>query len=128
VALIVARITSQRSLKTVGAFMGRIRSVTTWDGGVSWSGLQVVSPSGKTGYANGPGIYDRNRDQIVLQYQYIPLSSTAPMLNVSYFQVISRDDSKTWMNSVDITEQLRGCNLDSGNMQAQSAGKQSADW
>jgi hypothetical protein len=92
------------------------------DGGVSWSGLQVVSPSGKTGYANGAGIYDRNRDQIVLQYQYIPLSSTAPMVNVSYFQVISRDDSKTWMNPVDITEQLRGCNPDSGNMQAQSAG------
>jgi len=44
------------------------------------------------------------------------------MVNVSYFQVISRDDSKTWSHPVDITEQLRGCNPDSGNMQAQSAG------
>jgi hypothetical protein len=92
------------------------------NGGISWSGLQVISPSGGAGYANGAGIYDRHRDQIVLQYQFIPHSSTAPMVNVSYFQVISRDDSKTWSPPVDITEQLRGCNPDSGNMQAQSAG------
>jgi hypothetical protein len=92
------------------------------DGGTSWSALQVVSPSGRTGYANGAAIYDRRRDQIVLQYQLVPLSSTSPMVNVSYFQILSYDDAKTWTTPLDITEQLRGCNPDSGNMQAQSAG------
>jgi hypothetical protein len=44
------------------------------------------------------------------------------MVNVSYFQVISYDDAIGWTSPQDITEQLKGCNPDSGNMQAQSAG------
>jgi hypothetical protein len=84
--------------------------------------MQIISPSDGSGYANGAGIYDRQRDRIVVQYMFIPLSSTSPMVNVSYLQVVSSDDARSWTKPEDITQQLEGCNPDRGNMQAQSAG------
>ena len=103
---------------------------TSTDGGKTWGNLQTLSPHGKTHYANGAGLYDRVRQRLVVQYDYIPGGSTKPVKDATYFQITSSDDGKTWSAPRDITQQLAACNPGgTGNMQVQSAGSkvQAAD-
>ena len=95
---------------------------STFDNGQTWGNYQVLSPKNMLSYANGNGIYDRIRQKIIAQYAFIPGGSTTPAKNVSYFQIVSHDDGKSWSSPRDITRQLEGCNPDRNNMQLPSAG------
>lgn len=95
---------------------------STMDVGKTWTNFQVLSPPNATSYANGAGIYDRFRDQIIVQYSFIPLGSTRPAKNVNYFQIVSRDDAASWSSPRNITALVAGCNPDENDMMLQSAG------
>ena len=100
----------------------RVVMKTSDDEGRTWNAMQYITPKDQTGFSKGAGLYDRVRDRLVVQYQYLPGGVTDPTVNTTYFQVFSATDGATWSAPVDITAQLRACNPDPGNMMCQSAG------
>merc|ERR1711871_656533 len=84
--------------------------------------MQTLSPRGQNHFANGAAIYDSQRKRLVVQYNFIPGGSTAPVVNTSTFQIFSSDDGETWTEPQDITDMLAACNPNIGNMQVQTAG------
>ena len=100
----------------------RIVMKSSRDGGLSWSPMQFLSPEHRTSYSNGGGLYDRVRDRVLVQYEFIPAGSTRPVVNATYYQIVSSDDGRSWSKPVDITEQLSGCNPDRDNMMQLSEG------
>ena len=51
---------------------------TSWDGGRSWTSFQTITPTGAAGYSCSHGIYDRQRDRVVVQYTRFPTNTTRP--------------------------------------------------
>eukprot|EP00949_MAST-11_sp_MAST-11-sp1_P002726 g2726.t1 len=100
----------------------RVVMKTSLDNGKTWGNFQVLSPGDERGFTNGATIFDKHSKRLLVQYCYVPGGSTRPAVNVSYFQIASEDDGKTWSSPVDITRMLAGCNPDLGNMQMGSAG------
>ena len=79
------------------------------DGGYTWVNFQVISFNGWKGtYFNGcKGIYDRYRDNLLVQYAHSPPGGDE--LNKTIYQIISKDDGKTWTNPRNIDKYLSSC-------------------
>ena len=95
---------------------------TSTDGGATWGKFQTLSPKGQNHYANGAGIYDRHRKRLVVQYNYIPQGSTAPVFNTTLWQIFSTDDGSTWSEPQNLSPMLKNCNPNINNMEVQTAG------
>lgn len=81
------------------------------DNGTTWSAMQFLTPN--IGYSHGQVIYDRLRNQVVLQYQHHP--NQDPTLNSTLYQRISTDccgqnGIDSWGQERDITSLVKRCN------------------
>jgi len=96
---------------------------TSWDGGRSWTNFQTITPKGAAGYSCSHGLYDRQRDRVVVQYTRFPTNTTRPASSLSTYQVITEDEGRSWTAPRDISDQIRGCSVSEENMMYLSAGE-----
>jgi hypothetical protein len=74
------------------------------DNGRTWGKAQFLA-DGKTGYSNVNAIYDTVTDELVVQY----IDNGNDNSLQKTYQVMSKDQGKTWSKPVDLTEQLKAC-------------------
>lgn len=114
----------EEKLATKDDFVGddfstnQIVSKISTDNGTTWS---EFTKNKNIGFSNPTPIYDDERKQVVLLYQYYP--DEDPSYKVETFAQISKDDGKTFGDPINITDQVIACSPKAPNHMMQfSAG------